>query len=189
MTGGASSLDTERVVILPSRVQAASGTQQQSFAAITLRAGYRWGSDALYARPMVELSQTAIRTDGFSETGAGALNLVIPDQTDQASRASARIELGGEFLTGDGGAIRPFGRLGVSQTLSGNPSVYIATFSGAPATVNPFGVRARPDDTTLDSELGVAAVGKMGSAQLKWAGQFGDRTDNQSLSMKFTVKF
>ncbi len=189
VTGGASSLDTERVVILPAKVQTAAGTQQQSFAAITLRAGYRWGSDALHVRPMLELSQTAIRTDGFSETGAGALNLVVPDQTDQTSRASARIELGGEFLTQDGGAIRPFARLGASQTLSGNPSVYSASFSGAPATVNPFGVRARLDDTTLDSELGVAAVGKLGSAQLKWAGQFGDRTDNQSLSMKFTVKF
>jgi uncharacterized protein YhjY with autotransporter beta-barrel domain len=186
---GTSTVDTRRAVLLPSGLRMAEAKQRQTFQAITVRAGYRFGDDHAYAKPIAEISHTRIQTDAFAEKGAGALNLVAPKQVDQATRVSAKLEVGGEFMQGVT-AIRPYARIGASHMLSGRAPQFTAAFEGAPPVSGSFDVASRLDKTTADAELGVALVNARGaSAKLNWSGQFGDRVSNQALAVKFTVPF
>ena len=136
----------------------------------------------------VEVSGTSVSTDGFTEIGAGPLNLVVPEQTTDSIRASFKLEVGGEIMQGETAA-RPYARIGVSDMLSGAASPFTAGFQGAPAGVNPFDVKSRLDKTTFDTELGISAVGPWGSGRLGWSGQFGDRVSTQTFSVKVTMSF
>ncbi|EJL26218.1 hypothetical protein PMI01_04139, partial [Caulobacter sp. AP07] len=186
---GMSSLETRRAVLLPSGLRMAEAKQRQTFQALTARVSYRLGEDRLYAKPIAELSHSRIKTDAFTETGAGALNLVAPEQKDRATRLSAKLEVGGEFMQGVT-AIRPYARVGATTTLSGKAPLFTAAFESAPGPSGQFSVAGRLDKTTLDTELGVSIVNAKGaSAKLNWSGQFGDRVSNQSLAVKFTVPF
>jgi hypothetical protein len=186
---GMSSLETRRAVLLPSGLRMAEAKQRQTFQALTARISYRLGEERLYAKPIAELSHSRIKTDAFAEAGAGALNLVAPEQKDRATRLSAKLEVGGEFMQGVT-AIRPYARVGATTTLSGKAPLFTAAFESAPGPSGQFSVAGRLDKTTLDTELGVSIVGAKGaSAKLNWSGQFGDRVSNQSLAVKFTVPF
>ncbi|MDO9338283.1 MAG: hypothetical protein Q7T61_17970 [Caulobacter sp.] len=186
--GGASSLDTTRQVILPGGVRQATATQDLSYLAATLRVGYRFGSDRAYLKPIVEISHAAVKTDAFQERGAGAVNLVVPEQTEGFTRASAKLEVGTEFAAA-GAVVRPYGRVGVSYS-DADKALFAVAFEGAPAAATGgFKVNPGLDKTTFDSELGVAIVGDTVSARFGWSGQFGDRTDNQTFAFKFSKKF
>ncbi len=108
-TGGTSSVDTRRAVLLPSGLRMAEAKQKQTFQAVTVRTGYRFGTDKVYAKPIAELNYSRIQTDAFAEKGAGALNLVAPKQVDQSTRASVKLEVGGRVHAGRHGhpALRP----------------------------------------------------------------------------------
>ena len=185
---GASDLGAKRYVILPSNQYIARGDQSLSFQSITARASWLHGDDEFYLKPIVEVSGTSVSTDGFTETGAGPLNLVVPGQSTDSARASFKLEVGGEISQGETVA-RPFARIGVSNLVSGSASPFTAGFEGAPGGVNPFDVKSRLDKTTFDTELGISAVGAWGSGRLGWAGQFGDRLSNQTFSVKVTMSF
>ena len=65
-----------------------------------------------------------------------------------------------------------------------------AAFQGAPAAAaSGFTVNPGLDKTTFDTELGLSIVGSKASGRLAWTGQFGDRTRNQTLSLKIAVPF
>ena len=188
--GGKSDMKTARMVLLPaSPARMARATQEMNFAAATARASYRWGSDRGYVKPMLEASAVKVETKGFTETGAGALDLVVPGQKDTYGRVSFKVEAGGEFKAG-GAAIRPYGRAGLSYSSDAEKALFTAAFKGAPAAAaSGFSVNPGLDKTTFDTELGASVIGRAASARLAWTGQFGDRTNNQTLSLKISVPF
>ncbi|WP_035018970.1 autotransporter outer membrane beta-barrel domain-containing protein [Caulobacter sp. UNC358MFTsu5.1] len=188
-TTGTSSVDTRRAVLLPSGLRMAQAKQEQTFQAVTVRTGYRFGTDKAYAKPIAEVNYARIQTDAFAEKGAGALNLVAPKQVDQSTRASVKLEVGAEFMQGVT-AIRPYARIGASHMLSGSAPQFTTAFEGAPPVAGSYDVASRLDKTTGDAELGVSLVNAKGaSAKLNWSGQFGDRVSNQALAVKFTLPF
>jgi hypothetical protein len=188
--GGKSDMDTRRLVFLPaSPSRLAQATQKMGFMAATARVSYRWGSDRAYVKPMAEASAVKVETKAFTETGAGALDLVAPKQKDTYARASVKLEAGTEFQAG-GAAIRPYGRVGATVSSDAKAALFAAAFRGAPAAAAAgFTVNPGLDKTTLDTELGVSVVGRGASGRLAWTGQFGDRTDNQTLSVKIAIPF
>ncbi len=188
VNGGSSTLHTGRTVLTPGGALNARSTEKLGYWAGTARLSYLWGSPKAYLKPMAEASRLRVNTDGFSETGAGALSLVIPKQSDDYTRVSAKLETGGEFDTG-GMAIRPYARAGVSHLADGDKDLFAAAFSGAPASAQGFAVTAGLDRTTFDAEAGVALVGKFGSVRFNWSGQFGDRTKSNTVALKFTKAF
>jgi hypothetical protein len=138
---------------------------------------------------MAEASAVKVETKAFTETGAGALDLVAPKQKDTYARASVKLEAGTEFQAG-GAAIRPYGRVGATVSSDAKAALFAAAFRGAPAAAAAgFTVNPGLDKTTLDTELGVSVVGRGASGRLAWTGQFGDRTDNQTLSVKIAIPF
>ncbi len=186
--GGGSAMQTRRIVLTPGGVLAARGRQKLNYLAETFRASYRLGTDRAYLKPIVEASHLKVDTDGFTESGAGPLSLVIPRQSDDFTRVSAKLETGAEFA-GNGVGVRPYSRIGVSHLAGGDKDLFAAAFAGAPAGVQGFSVSPGLDRTTLDAEAGIAVVGRFGSARFSWSGQFGDRTRSQTLALKFTKSF
>ncbi|WP_454760314.1 hypothetical protein [Caulobacter segnis] len=188
--GGQSDMKTRRLVPLPaSPARVARAKQDMTFLAATARATYRWGSDRAYVKPMVEASAVKIETKGFAETGAGAVNLVVPDQKDTYARASFKVEAGAEFR-GRSAVYRPYGRVGMTYSSDAQKALFEAAFQGAPAAAaSGFTVNPGLDKTTLDTELGLSIIGSKASGRLAWTGQFGDRTKNQTLSLKLAIPF
>jgi hypothetical protein len=188
--GGQADLKTSRLVPLPaSPARVAKAKQDMTFLAATARASYRWGSDRAYVKPIVEASAVRVETKGFTETGAGALNLVAPDQKDTYGRASFKVEVGAEFKTA-GAILRPYGRIGATYSSDAEKALFTAAFQGAPAAAaGGFAVNPGLDKTTFDTDLGVSVVGAKASGRLAWTGQFGDRTTNQTLSLKVAIPF
>ncbi|HWU80678.1 MAG TPA: autotransporter outer membrane beta-barrel domain-containing protein, partial [Caulobacter sp.] len=188
--GGESDMKTRRLVPLPaSPARFARGKQEMSFLAASGRASYRWGSDRAYVKPMIEASAVKVETKGFTETGAGAVNLVVPDQKDTYGRASVKVEVGAEFK-GRSAVYRPYGRVGATYSSDAEKALFEAAFQGAPAAAaSGFAVNPGLDKTTFDTELGVSVIGPKASGRLAWTGQFGDRTRNQTLSLKVAIPF
>ncbi|MBO9544588.1 autotransporter outer membrane beta-barrel domain-containing protein [Caulobacter sp.] len=188
--GGQSDVKTRRLVPLPaSPARLARGKQDMSFLAATARATYRWGSDRAYVKPIVEASAVKVETKGFTETGAGAVNLVVPDQKDTYARASFKVEAGAEFR-GRSAVYRPYGRVGATYSSDAEKALFEAAFQGAPAAAaSGFTVNPGLDKTTFDTELGLSIIGSKASGRLAWTGQFGDRTRNQTLSLKLAIPF
>ena len=136
-----------------------------------------------------EVGYARVRNGALNETGAGPLSLTAPAQTQTETRISPKLELGAEGVHGQF-AYRPYVRGGFTRVLDGDAPLFAAAFAGAPAGVGTFPAAAKLDRMTADAEAGVSVVGPNGaSAKLGWFGQFGKRTNEQGLALKFTLPF
>ena len=186
---GTEKLSTSRTVLAPQQAFTAIGRQRVTWQAYTGRVSRTWKSNGVYAKPMFEVGYARVRNGALNETGAGPLSLTAPAQTQTETRISPKLELGAEGVHGQF-AYRPYVRGGFTRVLDGDAPLFAAAFAGAPAGVGTFPAAAKLDRMTADAEAGVSVVGPNGaSAKLGWFGQFGKRTNEQGLALKFTLPF
>ena len=134
--------------------------------------------------PQAGIDWVHSRIDGYTETGAGPLNLTVDDQTLNSVRGKALLRLAGEFADGES-LFRPYIDLGVDHEFSGDTGDINARLaSGATLNGNSssgddtrllvgFGVDMKVDDALF---AGLAYDGKLGSdsrnhavtARVKW---------------------
>ena len=90
--------------------------------------------------PTVGVGITRLMMGGASESGAGALNLVLPEHNENHVWSSLGLDMGGSHDFGNGLKLQVRAQAGFQYFLTGGETDAIATFEGAPAGVDPMRV-------------------------------------------------
>ncbi|OKH17140.1 hypothetical protein NIES208_10680 [[Limnothrix rosea] IAM M-220] len=189
VVGGSGEFDAERFNLFPTGDRVTS-EQDASFFGSWLRishdidAGGGW-----YVRPMLDFGSTRVKYNGFEETGAGALNLIVDDSSQAYVTLNPAIEFGGEFKD-ENLTIRPTIYLGYTHYLTDpNPSTS-ARLAGAPQGVDSFEVTSLGDRSKFDAAANVELLFLNGlSMKLGYWGQFSRNTTVHGADFKMKFSF
>jgi uncharacterized protein YhjY with autotransporter beta-barrel domain len=189
-SGGAGSYDTRRRVPYLGDFVVARSEQDLTLYSADLRVAYDFAGARGYLRPMLDVDYANIRVDGFRERGAGVVDLVVDETSDDYVALRPALEAGWEWKFEGGSVLRPFARIGTTHVLEGESRSVSARFEGTPAGVVPFVSEVEGEDTYTDLTVGCDWLrGKGPSVRLGYFGQFSSETDLSSVSLKVWMPF
>jgi len=191
VTLGTENLKTDRVIDLPMANNVIDGKSRVTFGSENLRISHRERYGRWYVKPALELEADQVHLGAVHETGgAGGVNLIVGGRTEQSATVRPTLEVGGEFANGRNTILRPYLKVGVSELVAGASPALSASFDGAPASVAPFVIHGRRDQTLADVSGGVELVNDKG-ASLKGQvfGDYGAHTSNEGVGLKLTIPF
>lgn len=138
-----------------------------------------------YAKPLVDFAATHVRLGGYTETGAGAANLIVASSRDWILAVSPGIEFGMQTALADGTALRPYIRAGATFLDTDEVSVE-TSFAAAPGV--PFTVKGRVENVYGDVEAGVHVLTTSGiNVRLDYEGRFADNSRQHAGSVKLSA--
>ncbi len=155
----------------------------------TFHAAYLLDRSSWYAKPFVDVNVTHIDRESAQETGGGAANLNVSGSDETWFSVTPALELGTTIDRGDGRAIRPYVRAGVTIYGDTDQSV-TARFVGAPTAVGGFTTTSEFDDVFADIEAGVTLFhGEQHTVSAGYGGRFSDDTEVHGFFVKGTRTF
>ncbi len=181
---------TRQIVLTNLAARTAQGRTGANQFLAQVEAGYRIGiyePAALSITPFARFQGTTNSQNGFTESGAGALNLAVAAQTT----GSARSVLGAEFA----GAFGPEGReklalqmrLGWAHEYANTARPVTAAFAGAPgANFTVFGAAPQTDSAVVSLAASTAVVQGV-SVYLRYDGEMGTGTNSHALNCGLRV--
>lgn len=92
-------IDTTRNIVFPGFNRTAQASYQAHDVSIASRFGYTGRLSQIFIHPFVGLNYTWQHRDGFSETGAGAANLVVEAEDSHSLKSTVGIKVAGEYRT------------------------------------------------------------------------------------------
>jgi hypothetical protein len=156
------------------------------------RAVYVTEAAGAYIKPSLDLDMIYTAMPGFSESGAGALNLNVAGANKVTFAATPMIEIGRTWLPADGPAVRPYIQ-GGATVFSNNTWSVNSTFEGAPAGVAPFTTSSTLPQTLWKVAAGidVFGVGRIPGLDLRleYTGRFGPGYNDQTGLVKLSRRF
>jgi uncharacterized protein with beta-barrel porin domain len=190
---GFATLDTSRFIGFPGPGVTAKGQATLWHADARFRASYLIESGISYAKPSVDVDLIYVNMPGFTETGAGPLNLRVNSVSEVLAALTPGIEFGASFRGNDGRAVvRPFVSAAISLFSRNNWAVS-STFEGTPTTVAPFNTTTAFPNTLYKTALGVDFIStrKTGGLDMRflYEGQFSHGYQSHTGSVKASVRF
>jgi uncharacterized protein with beta-barrel porin domain len=168
---------TRRDTAVPGTPSTAYGNVSDTQVLGAVEAGYGFPLGQTILTPFAGMNFGVVTQHGFTESGAGVLDLAVRSQTQGSAqsvlgaRLNDMLRVGRIMLAIDA-------QLGWSHELAGTARSAVASFTGAPATSFTVAGAAVPSDTALIS-FGVATTVARGTnLYLTYGGQFGDGYSN-----------
>ena len=188
ISGGQGDLDTRRGIDIPGvNVVAVSGTDVGLVKGLT-RLAYSFGATGFYVTPMVDAGFTYVDLDGYTERGAGALNLIVSSSDQWIASAGAAVEIG-STITNETMTYRPYMKAGVAF-LSEDSFQTSARFAGTPADVAAFKINSHFDDVYAELSAGIQMFGGQGlNLRLNYDGRYGENSEQHGIDAKLTVNY
>lgn len=188
VTGGFGWSDNSRIADFGGFTAMATSKSTSDFLSGRLTAAYLMPFGGAYLKPQVELANTRLTRDGYTESGSGGIALAVAGSTIDVWSFTSTLELGTELKLPGGGVARPFVRGGATFRDKDAFSTS-ASFVDAPGS-SPFTTIGRVDRVTADIATGVDLISKADSAlRVQYDGQFGNTTTQHSGSVKFSIKY
>ena len=188
ISGGQGDLDTNRSINIPGISVIASSATETGFTAGLARLAYAFGDNSFYVTPMLNAGFAHINIDGFTESGAGALNLQVASASETIFSAGPAVEIGATIVANEL-TFRPYAKLGVTF-LSEDAIATVARFAAASDSIAPFTTQARFDDITADVSAGVQWFSASGiNLRLNYDGRFGANSEQHGVDAKLTVNY
>jgi outer membrane autotransporter protein len=130
----------QRQISFPGLQRTANGSTQANQAFGQLEAGYKLpvGVANVSVTPFARLQLSTTTQDGFSEWGAGSIDLTVAAQTTTSARGVLGVDLANSFDIGNTRTLDIDLRLGWSHEYADTGRPMTAAFAGAPT--NPFTV-------------------------------------------------
>jgi len=129
--------DGTRTIAIPGFEGQAKSDPRLSTLNGRLRAAYTFAGEQHYIRPMVDLDLMYTRSKGFTESGAGVLDLTVDSQSQWSLHATPAIEVGARMAVSETTLLRAYARAGVSLSNQDDWQT-TARFASAPAGVGGF---------------------------------------------------
>ncbi len=188
VSGGQGGLDTLRSISIPGLAAVASSDSDVGFASGLLRFAYSFNAGALYVTPMFNGGINHIRFGGFTESGAGGLNLAAHSASKTIFSGGPALELGTTIEAG-GLTFRPYARFGVTFLSEGSITTE-ARFAAAPATLAPFAIQSEFDNVYADISAGVQWFSASGiHLRLNYDGRIGGNSEQHGIDAKLTLNY
>lgn len=153
-----------------------------------VEAGYRIAIDgpaALALTPFARLQGTTVNQAGFTESGAGALNLTVAQQTSGSARSVLGAEIAGAFGAEGHEKLAVQLRAGWAHEYASTARPVSANFAGAPGTnFTVFGA-APQTDSAIISVAANTAIAAGARLYLRYDGEVGAGISSHSLSGGF----
>ncbi|MDP3162044.1 MAG: autotransporter outer membrane beta-barrel domain-containing protein, partial [Reyranella sp.] len=176
---------TRQIAIAGLQPRTANGATGANQLLGQIESGYRLGLYAPAAAtiaPFARLQGTTVMQNGFTETGAGSLNLSVASQTTNSLRSILGAELTAQVPTGVGRRIGLLFRLGWAHEFADTARPVTASFAGAPGSnFTVLGAPAARDTATLALAANTA-VAERSSIYFRYDGEVGAGTDNHAFS-------
>jgi uncharacterized protein with beta-barrel porin domain len=144
--------------------------------------------DRFYLKPYVDLHALRVDSDGYTEQGAGPLDLRVSGSHTNVFGASPMLEIGSKFDFGKDKALQVYG--GVGGTFYNQSSLGAnMQLADAPGQIN-FNQSSELPRDRLKTTAGVdLKAGDHWDVRLEYTGEFADHFDSNTGSLKFTYKF
>lgn len=183
---GQSNIETDRGIAIANAV-ASSDTDLTAVNGL-LRFAYSFGVTGFYVTPMVDVGFAHLSVDGFTETGAGALNLAVASLSETIFSGGPAVEVGATYTIA-GAVVSPYFKAGVTF-LSEDGFTTSSQFAGAPAALSPFFTTSKFDDVFADLSAGVQMFSDDGvNLRLNYDGHIGENSDQHGVDAKLTVNY
>lgn len=189
VTGGHANYSITRSELVPGVDAKASAPL--SFISGRIRAAYVFGGDTAYIKPLVDLDATGIRRSKIQESTSNAalIGLNVRGQTDTLFSVAPALEIGSQYVYGDGNLLRPFLRAGVRWFSESNLKA-TASFTGSPIEVPDFTVTMPIDRWMGEVSTGVELLRHdRYDARVSYEGRFGERAIQHGGNLKLRAKF
>ena len=187
--GGAGQFNTSRIITLPGFGSVAKGNPDTANVGLLLRASYTVGGESFYLRPSLSLSTINVRTGGYRETGAGALNLSVDGASQTTAMLTPMLEIGGRIAIDETMTLRPFLMAGVSF-LSSDQWKQTGRLISAPAGAGGFTTSVPMDQVAGRVTAGVQLyTGRLLDFRVQYEGEYGGTVTAHGGSLVMSVKF
>jgi uncharacterized protein YhjY with autotransporter beta-barrel domain len=179
--------DSTRNITLGSSFSSAQGSFNGQHAGVHGRIAYQIPRQGWYLKPYLDLHAIYQRTDAYTETGAGALDLTVESSSATRLAASPMLEVGGRIdLRGDT-TLMPF--IGVGG-LFYDKNEWTASASLAGSSAGPFQATASLPTAQLNLYTGATLMsGKNLQIRLEYSGQFAEDFTSSTGSLKLSYLF
>ena len=185
--GYASNRMTRMIAIPGLSARTAQGTTAANQFLGQVETGWRFDvplSQPASVTPFVRLQGSTTTQNGFTESGADSLNLVVQQQTVNSLRSTIGVELAAAWQKTTLGL-----RLGWQHEFADTSRPMTASFSGAPGTpFTVFGATPQRDSAVL----GLGATFQVADAtevSLRYDGEVGGGTNNNALTVGLRMKW
>jgi uncharacterized protein with beta-barrel porin domain len=186
--GGEMSYDSRRQVQLPGM----SGTAQASFNVshwgLHSRISEQFAFQNWYLKPYIDLHATHVQSDGYTEHGAGALDLTVASSSTNVFGASPMIEAGRSFAFDNGMALQVYGGLGATFYSQGNLG---ADMQFADSSINAgwFHIASNLPQDRFKSTTGLDwKANDKWNFRIEYSSEFADHFQSSTGSLKATYK-
>ena len=179
--------DSTRALELGTAGSTATASFNGRHAGLHGRIAYQLPQDGWYLKPYLDLHAIYQSTDGFTETGAGALDLSVSSSSATRFVASPMLELGGRFDLDAKTVLKPV--LGIGGSFfSKNEWDTQVRFVGSPSA--PFEVSSSLPSALFNLNLGVTVMRSDNlHLRLDYTGQFGSSYRSNGGSLKLSYLF
>ncbi len=187
--GGYNWGDSKRYINLDTLSATATGNPNSAMFFGRFRASYEFAlGDEYYMRPRVDLDIINMHQYGYTERGAGALNLMVDDNSDTAFGVTPGIEFGARIPFLEDWPARLYGDLGVSF-ISADEWETTARFSGL-SSMDRFSTFSPIADTVGHVTLGLDLAKRKGmELKLQYDGAFAEDYRSHTGSLRFGYRF
>ncbi len=184
--------DNTRTIRIPGFAGQAEGDPEVYNLSTRVRAAYTFAQDPYYVRPLVDLDLIYSHANGYRESGAGALDLLVDDAGQWSFHATPAIEVGTRVDVNETTVMRAFaGRRSELQQLP-IAGIHLARLANAPAGIGTFGsevpladVVGATDRRRRSGERITASV-----CALNYQGSFSDTyTQPRRFALRLSYKF
>ncbi|WP_222934553.1 autotransporter outer membrane beta-barrel domain-containing protein [Caulobacter sp. 17J80-11] len=171
-------------------VPGARATADVDFTFVTaeLRAARLFEFGSLYLKPLADASVTQFSMDGFSERGAGGLNLVSDGDNRTIFTFAPQLEMGGDFDAGSV-TVRPSLTVGLAWRPDAEFGVP-ASFEGLSPSTRPFVTTSTLDETMATVQASIDLIGaERWNLTLAYDGEYGQEHDRHGGRLKAAIRF
>lgn len=190
LNAGFGESDNLRLIGIPTPDTQATSTSRMWSGNFRMRQAYLFEHrSGLYLKPLADLDLTWLHQPGFSEDGAGAMNLHVESANWRGVTFSPAVQVGGTFKLGRKTCLRPAITVG-GNFVWGNDWAIRSRFEGAVAGAAPMTASNSSRASTANVGLGVEFfAGESVSLRAQYDERFGEHATDRSASWKFAYRF
>jgi uncharacterized protein with beta-barrel porin domain len=187
--GGQMSYNSTRQIQLPGLSGEASSSFDVSHWGLHSRITRQFAFQNWYLKPYIDVHATHIQSDGYTEHGAGALDLKASPSSANVFGASPMLEAGSKLAFANGMTLQLYGGVGgafYNQSTLGADMRFADSALGA----GNFRVTSDLPQDRLKTTTGVdLKTSDRIDIRLEYTGEFADHFESNTGSLKFTYKF
>ncbi|HYP85304.1 hypothetical protein [Variovorax sp.] len=189
ITAGQMSYDSTRSIQFPGMGGTATASYDVSHVGIHSRISRQLAYDTWYLKPYVDLHATHIESGGYTEQGAGPLNLRAAGSNTNVLGASPMLEAGTRFNLSGGMTLQAYAGVGATFYNQGNLGADFQFADSAPGGSS-FHVSSDIPSNRIKTTAGLdLSASDRVNVRLEYTGEFADHFRSNTAALKATYKF